>query len=76
MLKFCHDAVLRSALKSILWRLAKFYYNRGLWRPHPHTSIIMQETINMVLCPLIVFLKSKAHQLNLKEVIELNTDLR
>ena len=63
-------------LKSTPWRLAEFYYNRGLWRPHTHTSIIMQETINKVLCPFIGFLKSKAHQLNLKDVIELNRNLR
>ena len=62
-------------LKSIPLRLAEFYYNRGLWRPQTRTCIIMQETINRVVCPLIVFLESKAHQLNLKDVIELNRNL-
>ena len=52
------------------------YHSRGLWRPHTRTCIIMQETINRVLCPLIVFLKSKVHQLNLKDVIELNRNLQ
>ena len=54
----------------------EFYYNRGLWRPHTCTCIITQETNNRFLCLLIVFLKSKAHQLNLKDVIELNRNLR
>ena len=63
-------------LKSITWRSAVFYYNRGLWRPHTRNCIIMQETINRFPFPLIVFLNSKAHQLNLKDVIELNRNLR
>ena len=41
--------------------------------PHTRTCIIIQETTNRFLCPLIVFLKSKAHQF-LKDVIELNGD--
>ena len=63
------------SLKSISWRFAEFYYNRGLWRLHTRTCIIMQETINRFSCPLIVSLKSKIHQLNLKDVIELNRNL-
>ena len=42
----------------------------------PALYTILQETINMSLCPFIVFLKSKAHQLNLKDMIELNRNLR
>ena len=56
-------------VKSISWRLAEFHYNRGLWRPHTCTCIIIKEIINRVLCPLVVFLKSKAYKLNLKDVI-------
>ena len=63
-------------LKSIPWTLADFYYNRGLQRSHTRTCTILQETINRFLCPLIVFLKSKTHQLNLKDVTELNRNLR
>ena len=66
----------KSGLKSVPWTLAEFYYNRGLQRPHIRTCTILQETINRFLCPLIVFLKSKTHQLNLKDVIELNRNLR
>ena len=66
----------KSHLKSIPLRLAEFYYNRGLWRPHTRTCIIMQETINRVLCPFIVFLKSKANQLNLEDMIELSRNLQ
>ena len=62
-------------MKSIPLRLAEFYYNRGLWRLHTCTCIIMQKTISRVVCPLIVFLESKAHQLDLKDVIELNRNL-
>ena len=40
------------------------------------TCTILQETINRFLCPIIVFLKSKTHQLNLKDVTELNRNLR
>ena len=36
----------------------------------------LQETINRFLCLLIVFLKSKTHQLNLKDVTELNGNLQ
>ena len=61
--------------KSIPWRSAELYYNRGLRKPHTHTCIIMQVTVKRVLCPL-VFLKSEAYQLNLKDVIELNRNLR
>ena len=34
------------------------------------------KTINGFLCLLIVFLKSKTHQLNLKDLIKLNRNLR
>ena len=44
-------------LKSIRWRLAEFYYNRGLQRPYTGTCTILQETINGFLCPITVFLK-------------------
>ena len=37
---------------------------------------MMQEKVNRVLWSLIVFLKSKANQLNLNDVIELNRNLR
>ena len=36
---------------------------------------ILQETINRFVCPLILFLKSETHQLNLKDVIKLNRNL-
>ena len=61
--------------KSIPWRSAEFYYNRGLWRPHTRACIIVRETINRFPYPLNVFLKSKADQLNLKDMIELNRNL-
>ena len=54
-------------LKSIPWRLAEFYYNRGLQRPYTGTCIIMQETINKFLYPVIMFLKGKTHQLDFEE---------
>ena len=63
------------SLKFILWLLAEFYYSRGLWRPHTHTCVIMEEA-NRFLRPLIVFHKRKARQLDLKDVIELNRNLR
>ena len=50
-------------LKSIPWRLAEFYYNRGLQRPYTGPCTILQETINGFFSPLIVFLTVK-HQLN------------
>ena len=62
--------------KFISWRLEEFYYNRGLQRLYTRTCTILQETVNKFLRPLIVFLKSKTHPLNLKEVIELNRNLR
>ena len=40
---------------------------------HLHHSA---KTINGFLCLLIVFLESKTHQLNLKDVIKLNRNLR
>ena len=49
---------------------------RGLQRLYTGTYIILQKTINGFLCLLIVFLKSKTHQLNLKDVIKLNRNLR
>ena len=49
-------------LKSIPWRLAEFYYNRDLQRPYTGTSTILQETINLFLCPFIIFLESITHQ--------------
>ena len=36
---------------------------RGLQRQHTRTCTILQETVNEFLRPLIVFLKSKTHQL-------------
>ena len=50
-----------TSLKSVLWTLAEFYYNRSLQRPHTRTCTIWQETVNRFLCPHIVFLKSKTH---------------
>ena len=64
------------SLKSVSWTLTEFYFNRGLQRPYTSTCIILQKTINGFLCLLIVFLKSKTHQLNLKDVIKLNGKLR
>ena len=52
----------------------EFYFNRGLQRLYTGTCI--KNTINGFLCLLIVFLKSKTHQLNLKDVIKLNRNLR
>ena len=63
-------------LLSVPWVLAEFYFNRGLQRLYTGTCIILQKKINRFLCPLIVFLKSKTHQLNLKDVIKLNRNLR
>ena len=63
------------ALQSVSWILAEFYFNRGLQRLYTGTCIILQKTINGFLCLLIVFLKSKTHQLNLKDVIKLNRNL-
>ena len=57
------------------WVLAEFYFNRVLQRLYTGTCIILQKTINGFLCLLIVFLKSKTHQLKLKDVIKLNRNL-
>ena len=67
---------LKHMLKSIPRSLAEFYYNEGLQRPYSGTCTILQESINRFLCPLILFLKSETHQLNLKNVIKLNRNLR
>ena len=56
--------------------LAEIYFSRGLQRLYTGTCIILQKTINGFLCLLIVFLKSKTHQLNLNDVIKLNRNLR
>ena len=56
--------MLNTELKSIPWRLAEFYHNRGLQRLYTSTCTILQETINGFLCPLIVSLDSEIHQLN------------
>ena len=66
----------RSSLQSVSWILAEFNFNRGLQRLYTGTCIILQKTINGFLCLLIVFLKSKTYQLNLKDVIKLNRNLR
>ena len=63
-------------MKSISSRLAEFSCNRVLQRPHTRTCTILQKAINRFFCSFIVFLKSKTHQLNLKDVIELNRNLR
>ena len=63
----------RWKLKSVSWVLAEVYYNKGLQRPYTRT--ILQETMNKFFCPLSVFLKTKTHQLNFKDVIELNRNL-
>ena len=54
----------------------QFYFNIGPQRLYTGTCIILQKTINGFLCLLIVFLKSKTYQLILKDVIELNRNLR
>ena len=41
----------------------------------PALASSCKKTINGFLCLLIVFLKSKTHQLNLKDVIKLNRNL-
>ena len=76
--KICRQllSTMNGLKKSIPWRLAEFYYNRCLQRPYAGTCIILQETINKFLCPLIVDLKSKTQQRNLKDVIKLNKNLR
>ena len=75
----CNVELLALELKSIRWRLAEFYYNRGLQRPYAGTCTILQERIDKLIsffvC-LLLFLKSKTHQLNLKDVIKLNRNLR
>ena len=63
-------------LQSVFWILAEFCYNRSLQRLYTGTCIILQKTINGFLCLLIVFLKSKTHQLNLKDLIKLNRNLQ
>ena len=63
-------------LWSVPWVLEEFYFNRGLQRLYTGTCFNLQKTINGFLCLLIVFLKSKTYQLNLKEVIKLNRNLR
>ena len=65
-----------STLKSVRWTLAELYFNRGLQTPYTKKRltgffIILQKTINRFLYLLIVFLKSKTHQLNLKDLIKL-----
>ena len=49
-----------------LWRSAETVY----WHLHP-----AKKAISGFLCLLIVFLKSKTHQLNLKDMIKLNKNL-
>ena len=53
--------VLQEKLKSIHWRLAEFYYNRGLQKPYTCTFTILQETVDGFLCPFIVFIESKTN---------------
>ena len=53
----------KTCLKSVPWTLAEFYFNTGLQRLYTGTCTILQKTINGFLCQLIVFLKSKTHQL-------------
>ena len=65
-----------SLLLAVPWVLAELYFNRGPQRLYTGTCIILQKTVNGFLRLLIVFLKSKTHQLNLKDVIELNRNLR
>ena len=66
----------RWVLKSILWTLVEFYFSRGLQRPYTGTCINLQKIINGFFCLLILFLKSKTHQLNLKDMIKLNGNFR
>ena len=56
----------------------RVYFNRGLQRLYTGKKQLTKKikTINGFLCLLIVFLKSKTHQLNLKDVIKLNRNLR
>ena len=68
--------LLTERLQSVSWILAEFCYNRSPKGPYTGTCTILQETINGFLCLLIVFLKSKTHQLNLKDVIKLDRNLR
>ena len=56
-------------------RFWQFYFSRGLQRLYTGTCIILQKTFNGFLCLLIVFLKSKTHQLNVEDVIKLNKNL-
>ena len=63
-------------LQSVSWILAEFCYYWSPQGPYTGTCTILQETINGFLCLLIVFLKSKTHQLNLKDVIKLDGNLR
>ena len=71
-----HGILNDDVLNSIFWRLAEFYYITGLQRPYSGTCTILQETINRFLCPLILFLKSETHQLNLKDMIKLIRNLQ
>ena len=50
----------------------KVFFNRGVQRLYTGTCIILQKAINGFLCLLIVFL----YQVNLKDVIKLNRNLR
>ena len=71
-----------TAIKDSLFHYSPFhgfwqsFISIGLHRLYTGTCIILQKTINGFLSLLFVFLKSKTHQLNLKDVIKLNRNLR
>ena len=52
----CINTVLKM-LQSVSWILAEFCYNRSPQGPYTGTCMILQETVNGFLCPLIVFRK-------------------
>ena len=55
----CEKFEFTTQLKSISWGLAEFYYNTCLQRSYSCTCTILQETINMFLCALLLFVKSE-----------------
>ena len=55
--------------------LAEFYSIEVCKDCIPTLASSCKKTVNRFLCLLIVFLKSKTHQLNLKDVIKVNRNL-
>ena len=54
-------------LKSIPWRLAEFYYNRGLQRPFLVLAQSSKKQLTGFFNHVLFFLKSKTPQLSFEE---------